>query len=445
MQDPRIKAEEIDERIIFDSTAKAITCGWEIAAGSSIDPNTGLNLSAEKQDTLDWFWENGGSIRLRIRPNDTDSTFRRFFFMGIDTNFKIQLGLKGDTGGSILEIRDGSGNNYYTANQTLTIGDFNELLFVWDPSTPSWTSYLNGAGAVTDTVAGAAGWGAYDTDYGKIKIGQITGGSTVTDMNTYQIDLSRRMYTAEEATDLFRNTTFDVLDDSKALVSLPLVSNYNDGADQVTENIGSTGGTFNLGDGTTSSTFPTQLAPHGMSFDGTTDYIDLGTSASYKPGTGDFSCLAWVRVDKTAVWNSFIGDRNGGGVGSQPGWVMAVESNSPGKFSVILEASDNDAKYYVSPQRHDTGQFVCLAFTWSNSGDRLEMYADGVKLNTTKTSNDVLTGKDISVANNANIGRQPSAQNYTNGDIGKVRIFDSELTETQVKWLCEKDLRLINV
>jgi len=428
MQDPRIQAEEIYERQIFDSTAKAVTCGWDIAAGSSIDPNTGgLNLSAEKQAILNWFWENGGSIRLLIKPNDTDATFRRFFFMGLDTDFKIQLGVRGSTGSTILEIRNGSGNNYYTANQTLTVGDFNELLLVWDPDTPSWTSYLNGAGQVVGTVAGANGWGAYDTDYGIIKVGDIAGGSAVTDMDTYQIDLSRRMYTAGEATDLFRGTTFSVLDDSNALLSLPLRSNYNDGVNQVTENIGSLGGTITVGDGTTSSTFPTQLAPKGMSFDGG-DYLEA--SAAVIPATGAFSVSALLTIDSVSATAGICGQYY-----DTIGERLALGINSTNLFLQIGATTLN----YAYGTSIALGR-IFHVIAGRDASNNTFIYVDGelVASGTNATNVDqqaLMIGRYTEAAVNA-----PWIGNMYN-----FRVFRSAITETQAAWLYRKDLNLINI
>jgi len=427
MQDPRIQAEKIDDRIIFDSTSKAVTNGWAIASGSSIGAD-GLNLSAEKLALLDNFWENGGSIRLRIKPNDTDSTFRRFFFMGIDTDYKIQLGVRGDTGGTILEIRNGSGNNYYTANQTLTIGALNELVFVWDPGVPSWTSYLSGTSEVIDTSAGTAGWGAYDTDYGKIKIGAIAGGSAVTDMDTELIDISRRMYTEGEALGLFEESTFLNVDDGIALLSLPLRSNYvATGGTRVTDNIGRAGGTVTVGDGTTSTTFPTQLAPKGMSFDGG-DYLEASTAIV--PATGAFSVAALVTIDSVAAtaglcgqYYDVIGER------------FAFGINSTNVFFQIGGTALN----------YTYGTNIALGRIFHVIGGRDEsdntfIYVDGELVasgtNATNVDQQALM-----------IGRytQAAVNSPWIGNIYTFRVLRGAITETQAGWLYRKDLNLINI
>lgn len=61
---------------------------------------------------------------------------------------------------------------------------------------------------------------------------------------------------------------------NKALLNCDLSSYWIDDAGKaVTRNLGSLSGTVQLGDGVTPATFPTQVFPHGMSFDGASDYL----------------------------------------------------------------------------------------------------------------------------------------------------------------------------
>jgi len=427
MQDPRIQVEEIKERMIFDSTSKAVSCGWEITSGSSIDENDGLNLSALKKVVLDTFWENGGSLRLRVRPNDSDSTFRRFFFMGVDDNFKMQLGVRGSDGATILELRNGSGSNYYAAGQTLTVGAWNEIVFVWSPSVPRLTSYLNGTNAVSDTVAGAATWGAYDTDYGKLKVGAIGGGSAVTDMDTVQIDLSRRQYSAGEVQDLFDEVTFLEANDSRAILSIPLRTNYNSGGVQVTDNISSSGGTITVGDGTTSSTFPTQLTPKGMRFDGSNDYLEAGTAIV--PATGAFSIVALAKVTNLSITRAICGQYY-----DVIGERLAFGINSTNVFGQIGGTALNYAHGNTIVGR--TVQYVYQRDTSNN----VKLWVNGINVASSTNATNVdqqalMIGRYIQDATDA-----PFI-----GDIYTFRVYNNTLTSTQINWLYRRDLNLINI
>jgi len=39
---------------------------------------------------------------------------------------------------------------------------------------------------------------------------------------------------------------------------------------------------------------------YALDFDGTNDYVSLGSSTSYQPGTGSFTVEAWVRPDNVS-------------------------------------------------------------------------------------------------------------------------------------------------
>lgn len=130
------------------------------------------------------------------------------------------------------------------------------------------------------------------------------GTSTAKLVELYDTNLS-----AEEVKDLYEQDTYSEIE--RAIVDLPLRSWYYNGSSvAVTENKGSLGGTATLGDGTTTTTFPTQLSPKGMSFDGTTDYLKyLGTLAS-----GTYSIVALMKPITTV--NKLIVDcRASGGTG----------------------------------------------------------------------------------------------------------------------------------
>ena len=87
--------------------------------------------------------------------------------------------------------------------------------------------------------------------------------------------------------------------ESRALLNIDMPSWYYDGVTAKTRNLGTLGGTVQLGDGTTVGTFPTQVFPHGMSFDGGSDYLLYPDNAALSFGNGvidqPFSVEVFVR------------------------------------------------------------------------------------------------------------------------------------------------------
>jgi len=423
---PRTESEKVAVREQFSSAAETLANGWSISAGSSVLGGS-LNLSAQKEHQLLNFFNAGGSIRLRITPNDSDATFRRMFFMGVDTNFKMQLGVLGSTGGSILELRNGSGNNYYVANQTLTIGAVNEIVLVWDPNTAKLTSYINGSSAVVDTSAGSAGWGGYDTTYGTIKIGSIAGGSSVTDMDTDLFEMYSRLLTAEEVADLYEATTFPEIDDSKATLALPLRTQYDNGSAQVTDHEGTFSGTITVGDGTTSSTYPTQLAPKGMDFDGVNDYLEA--SGPVVAATGAFTVSALVRADDFSVTRGICGQYY-----DTIGERLDIGLNSTNAFLQIGGTVLN----YAYGDNIQAGHIFHIV-TGRDSSNNTYLYIDGVL----RASGTNATNVDQQAMM---IGRytQAAVNTLWKGAIYTFRVFSEPLSATQAKELYNRDRRLLN-
>ncbi|MDO8602086.1 MAG: LamG domain-containing protein [bacterium] len=267
---------------------------------------------------------------------------------------------------------------------------------------------------------------------------------------------------AESTTRQFIGKIDDVRIYSRALGAAEVAALYNSGAARVNATT-ATRNTGNLGSGlvghwtfdgqylnTTTSTDTSGQSNNGtltgasgaqnnpqptigklgqaLKFDGTDDHVDLGTSNSLRPGTGDFSAVAWIKNLDNNQWNSFIGDRNSGSIGTVEGWAMSLRDS--GDFSVILEDSALNTKYYDSPATYVDGIWHHLAFTWNAGTEALTLYADGLPLTPTKGSDEALG--DISPTTRINIGRQPNNGNPYNGSIDDVRIYNRALSAAEV-------------
>jgi len=151
---------------------------------------------------------------------------------------------------------------------------------------------------------------------------------------------------------------------SRAQLALTLRSWFYDGATAKTKNIGSLGGTATLGDGTTVGTFPTQLNPNGMSFDGG-DYLDCGASVGdYTNNFTLFCCLTSLqatasdlirRLNVTYQYSMYIRVTTG---------YLAFQANTSGAFDVASAVKVTDGVFHS-----------CAAVVDSGS---LTLYVDGV-------------------------------------------------------------------
>ncbi len=148
----------------------------------------------------------------------------------------------------------------------------------------NWTAatiYLNGvAGA---TVAAATWYRVTITTSTAFNGTAISLGNISTDFGNIRLknlSFSKSSKTAQEALDDYKNQTFNY--ENKTVLNLPLRDKIGSSAPFTTTDFSGHGNHATLGDGTTSTTFPTKLTyPGGYSFDGG-DYLDCGNIGSIK-------------------------------------------------------------------------------------------------------------------------------------------------------------------
>lgn len=110
---------------------------------------------------------------------------------------------------------------------------------------------------------------------------------------------------------------------SRSLLNISMDSWFYDGAVAKLVNRGALGGTVQLGDGVTPTTFPTQLAPtHGMWFDGSSDYLRrleiAGELTFTDPLTFSFEMLTFRYPLQIGSYAALLGHPGGGGGSSDP-------------------------------------------------------------------------------------------------------------------------------
>ena len=190
---------------------------------------------------------------------------------------------------------------------------------------------------------------------------------TVYDIYALNIALS-----AEDAKDIYEQDTIQELE--RCLLFLPLKSSYTDSSGyRVTENKGTALGTVKLGDGTTSSSFPTQLTPSGMYFDG-----NDGLTSSI--------------VDPVEYNEPFFGGMvyNGSPVSTNNVWMSTYNSTASKGFEfrvqnsigwLIQVVSTNYIQAYSTSSSLLKGlHSVMFSYDGSASPNGFSIYLDGVSL-----------------------------------------------------------------
>ncbi|NMB70304.1 LamG domain-containing protein [candidate division WWE3 bacterium] len=160
-----------------------------------------------------------------------------------------------------------------------------------------------------------------------------------------------------------------------------------------------------------------------LSFDGSDDYVDLGTSLD---DNDEITVSAWVNADTLSSGGAGIVG-NYTNTCSSGDYVMYLDS-STGKFTVNWSNRD----VIVSEQTISTGNWYHLAFTRSGFVDNwtIKTYING-NIDNTATTIYNTDGTNVTTA----IGRWGacSAWGFFDGFIDDVRVYNSALTDDQIK------------
>jgi|13_taG_2_1085334.scaffolds.fasta_scaffold09005_5 hypothetical protein len=156
----------------------------------------------------------------------------------------------------------------------------------------------------------------------------------------------------------------------------------------------------------------------GASFDGSNDYIDLGTSSTLNP-TSALTISVWIYI-------------NGAGTGGLPSIYSSSKDSTGASGGIALAYTSNKIRFYLdktgssswvfaeSNSTVSTGQWYHLAGIWN--GSTVTLYVNGTAQTTTGSATTIGYNTDFPAA----IGKYSS--NYFQGLIDDISLFDSALS-----------------
>jgi len=385
---------------------------------------------AEYVKDLSLFWQIGGTIRMRIRTDSTEALFYRFFTYGIDVNRSLTFSRKASDGTYLVQIRTASGDNYYstavTAGQSASV---EEIVITWDPSTTTFILYIEKVLRGTDTTAGAVAISA-NTIYGTIGLGK-TNLSWVGEIHSTEIYIGD-IWDLQTVEDAYNNSTYSEIDASKALAWLPFRSRYNDGSLERTKNLGK-GADVIVGDGSTSTTYPTFLTPHGAQTDGG-DYIKSTNLSS------TLTALSFVCVFKLPSYGSYcLGSyEKSGGV---TGFIMLSNGSTALQFYCGGAGGTNAALFSYADVSSRSPILVAIG---TGNGTTTSLYVNGAKGTnaTIPATPSVDSNYVLSLFSRYSTTTQPCGSGTV---IYNAMMFDYALTERQVQYLTQYLMKQINI
>jgi hypothetical protein len=187
----------------------------------------------------------------------------------------------------------------------------------------------------------------------------------------------------------------------------------------------------------------------GLFFDGVNDYVQ--TQSNELKTADDFTISLWFKAGKTDFAHHLIWQ----GKNTCNGWATCSDgemhislgdyhSSSPTYINNTLSffigdsASSSDTlRVAVSFSDKSNWHHVVAVLSDVNSAPEVELYLDGVLVDSDSVANPALMGRGDWNAN-LTIGKPGTSARYFNGSMDEVAIFDRALSESEVKELYDK-------
>ncbi len=192
--------------------------------------------------------------------------------------------------------------------------------------------------------------------------------------------------------------------------------------------------------GATWSTSEYKSGGQSLSFDGSNDYVDLGTSATLKPTTV-FSWSIWINADNydaimrpITAWSSeSIGD----------GYYASIwnYTNRTFGFAVYTNACSGAGTNMVTDDAVLTAEtWHHVVVTYSGADTRMRIYIDGALVDSTHSGTAIpstigCNQGNIEFALGYNYGGSASWPRAWDGYLDEFSVWDGELTADQVSYL----------
>lgn len=168
-------------------------------------------------------------------------------------------------------------------------------------------------------------------------------------------------------------------------------------------------------------------ANSAYSFDGVDDNISINNDPVFS--FSNYTISLWFKYNGPgtagkSIWSLISKNSNGNGFDDAFHlWVNASTKTTGGRVG------NGSSEFYVgNPPPIDNGQWHHSALVFDNANDLVRLYLDGVFISASpNTSNPFINGGQIK------IGYWEAFDNYFNGAIDEVKIFNTALTPAQVK------------
>lgn len=251
---------------------------------------------------------------------------------------------------------------------------------------------------------------------------------TYTDSNNLSVDLSSYTIVSGETWNVAvlkgeEVTTFDssdVVELAEALV-IQLEMEDNLATKDVIDSAGNYNGTSVNNTSTMSTTGKIDL---GLDFNGSSDYVDFGTTAFNSALVGDFSVVGWINCGSQGSNEYVWGKRDSGGTNVG---VFCNIGTADGKMYFQMDLGGSSIYCNSSTVITDsTWRFFCAI----RENDDIKIFINTIEEDSTSGA----TG-DVSNVGNLYIGTRESVSTYFDGTLDEINFYNKALSQTEIDYL----------
>ena len=345
-------------------------------------------------------------------------------------NIWINIFLESDNTVYARLVDSSASSRAVTSTNTLIDGGWNHIVFKGDGTAGQVELYLN------NVSQGTASWNGTNYDrnnnnvfgqYGQLNVGRFFEGKLD------QVRIFNKELSSTEISTLYNETknttnTLQILGDTSCIATYPLdgsstdlSGNYNGTDTNILYKYDGTPTAVDFGVG--------GKTLYGARFNGSSSYIDLGTSLLGSKSA--FSVSAWVNFDNLNTQN-FIFYNSESGTGGNVGFY----DYGNGSIYFQPDASTSANRGYISNSGiYTTDEWVNIVMVFDGSAtgnsNRLKAYIQGTERTLTYDGT-IPSSTGTSTANNWIGGR---ASTKFSGDIDQVRVFNKALSSAEVSKL----------
>ena len=286
------------------------------------------------------------------------------------------------------------------------IGEWIHVAFTFAPSSPTGLKlYINGSLETVSNVSSISSVhnSTADIGIGANGLGQAPFKGNICDCRIYDTDL-----TANDISDIYNGTN----------VTTNLVGHWLTDADNLLDAAGTNHGTnYGTKYSYDNPSPPVEFGSASRDFDGVNDYVDLGNNY----GSSVFTASAWIKRDTIAT--QAVGVVGKWKTTNDKSWL--IFSGNEHKF--IIRQSNDVAIICTDPTSAVINQWYNLVAT--ADGSNLKLYVDGSLVDTQSYDGTISTN---SLSTDIGAFRQSDGNFFFDGKIADVRIYDTDLTASQV-------------